>query len=74
MPMLTWGAWTLASYESPFNYFYKLHYTLALFLTNLCVMHVYWTAIFIRILTEYKKTGATEDLQRQFQPTTNKTQ
>jgi hypothetical protein len=37
-------------------------------------MHVYWTGLFFRMIFEWKKTGATEDIQRQFQPMANKTQ
>ncbi len=67
LPVITYACWTMASYSEPLASYYKLHYFLSGFLTMLCVMHVYWTFMFFKIILNYVETGKTDDIQRKFE-------
>lgn len=64
LTVVTYTCWTMASYPPELEAYYYLHYALSLFLTLLCLMHVYWVGLMIKIFFNYSKTGSNENLQQ----------
>lgn len=62
LPIMTHACWTMASYSFELESFYQLHYMLSAFLTALCMMHVYWTVLFFKMLYGFATQGKDENI------------
>ena len=62
LPIVTFACWTLADYSLELDQYYLLHYILSSFLTVLCVMHIYWTSLFLKMIYTFAFTSSTENI------------
>lgn len=60
--LVVWHGWKSNHYEEGFECNHPLHYTLCVFLTFLCIMHVWWSYCMIDMFFRYYSKKSTEDI------------
>lgn len=63
MPCYTINCWWYLKYPSNLSQYQHAANIIAIMLTILCFMHVYWSICFIKIIVRGLKSGSTEDTQ-----------